>query len=88
MQRVLLKSNFLILKTSLKILVHSELDTGLDVGAKFLGKYISSILPYNEDFELLAFLGMIDPDRIHQLTTRKKLLIFLMIKEGKQLRKT
>ena len=44
---------------------------GLDMGAKFLGKYISSILPYNEDFELLAYLGMIDPDRIHQLTAGK-----------------
>ena len=47
------------------------LGLGLDVGAKFLGKYISSILPYNEDFELLAYLGMIDPDRIHQLTAGK-----------------
>ena len=47
------------------------LGLGLDVGVKFLGKYISSILPYNEDFELLGKIGMIDPDRIHQLTATK-----------------
>ena len=44
---------------------------GIDVGAKFIGKYISSILPYNEDFELFGYLGMIDPDRIHQLAAGK-----------------
>ncbi len=44
---------------------------GIDVLAKSLAKYISSILPYDEDFEDLAFIGLIDPDRIHQLTAGK-----------------
>jgi len=66
-----LKEQLLNPKNLFKNLGSFGLGVGLDVGAKFLGKYISSILPYNEDFELLAYLGMIDPDRIHQLTAGK-----------------
>jgi hypothetical protein len=58
-------------KNFVKNLGSFGLGVGIDVGAKLLGKYISSILPYNEDFELLAYLGLIDPDRIAQLTATK-----------------
>ena len=66
-----LKEQLLSPKNFLKNLGSFGIGVGLDVGAKLLGKYISSILPYNEDFELLGYLGMIDPDRIHQLTAGK-----------------
>lgn len=66
-----LKEQLLNPKNFFKNLGSFGIGMGLDIGAKFLGKYISSILPYNEDFELLGYLGMIDPDRIHQLTAGK-----------------
>ena len=66
-----IKNQLLNPKNLLSNIKNFGIGTGLDIGARFLGKYISSILPYNEDFELLAFLGMIDPDRIHQLTAGK-----------------
>ena len=66
-----IKNQLLNPKNLLSNIKNFGIGIGLDIGARFLGKYISSILPYNEDFELLAYLGMIDPDRIHQLTAGK-----------------
>jgi hypothetical protein len=66
-----IKEQLLNPKNFFKNLGSFGIGLGLDVGAKFLGKYISSVLPYNEDFELLGYLGMIDPDRIHQLSAGK-----------------
>ena len=66
-----LKEQLLSPKNFIKNLGSFGIGVGIDVGAKLLGKYISSILPYNEDFELLGYLGMIDPDRIHQLAAGK-----------------
>ena len=66
-----IKEQLLNPKNFLKNLGSFAVGMGIDVGAKFIGKYISSILPYNEDFELFGYLGMIDPDRIHQLTAGK-----------------
>ena len=66
-----LKEQLLNPKNFVKNLGSFGVGLGIDVLAKSLAKYISSILPYDEDFELLAYLGMIDPDRIHQLTAGK-----------------
>ena len=66
-----IKNQLLNPKNLLSNIKNFGIGMGLDMGAKLLGKYISSILPYNEDFELLGYLGMIDPDRIHQLTAGK-----------------
>ncbi len=66
-----LKEQLLNPKNFLKNLGSFAVGMGIDVGAKFIGKYISSILPYNEDFEALAYIGLIDPDRIHQLAAGK-----------------
>ena len=66
-----IKNQLLNPKNLLSNIKNFGVGIGLDIGARFLGKYISSILPYNEDFELLGYLGMIDPDRIHQLAATK-----------------
>ena len=44
---------------------------GIDIGLRTLGSFISNIVPYDEDFELLGMLGMVNPDRIFELTARK-----------------
>ena len=69
-------------KNFLKILVYWSWPV-IDVLVKSSAKYIGSILPYDEDFESLAFIGLIDPDRIHQLTAGK-ILNLSKEKEGKQ----
>lgn len=66
-----LKEQLLNPKNFFKNLSSFGIGVGIDVVAKSLAKYISSILPYNEDFEALAYLGLIDPDRIHQLAAGK-----------------
>ena len=66
-----LKEQRLNPKNFFKNLSSFGIGVGIDVVAKSLAKYISSILPYNEDFEALAYLGLIDPDRIHQLAAGK-----------------
>ena len=66
-----LKEQLLNPKNLLKNLRSFGIGVGIDVAARSLAKYISNILPYDEDFELLAYLGLIDPDRIAQLTATK-----------------
>ena len=66
-----LKEQLLNPKNFFKNLGSFGVGLGIDVLVKSLAKYISSILPYDEDFEDLAFIGLIDPDRIHQLTAGK-----------------
>ena len=66
-----LKEQLLNPKNFFKNLGSFGVGLGIDVLVKSSAKYISSILPYDEDFESLAFIGLIDPDRIHQLTAGK-----------------
>ena len=66
-----LKEQLLNPKNFVKNLGSFGVGLGIDVLVRSLAKYISSILPYDEDFEDLAFIGLIDPDRIHQLTAGK-----------------
>lgn len=66
-----IKEQLLNPKNLVKNLGSFGLGVGIDIGARSIAKYISNILPYDEDFEILAYLGLIDPDRIAQLTATK-----------------
>lgn len=60
-------------KNLFKNITNIGVGIGIDIGAKVAASIISNITPYERSFQLLGGLGMVNPERIYELSARKLL---------------